>query len=244
MAIVIHSNILAAAENANFGTMKALAQNSAGIAALRYVENKPALLVILDINNKVLASTVGALAWAINEEFDHDERYALTYRYRHNDAVDALNSFVLSPARMPLCPAIKFTPESVFGVDVRNSGLSHKALLITDQSELLSKSDITAWPDELWRGEQPLNIDNLETRFKTLELSTGLKSSTAVIQLTRLNITMSDTSLPLYASDIIVKLPGLLNDPEQMKQQMEIQLNRLTGVSTQLSASQMLANGW
>ncbi|RRS09154.1 hypothetical protein EAG18_08520 [Pseudoalteromonas sp. J010] len=242
MSLIILPHILAASEQPQYATQSQFKDTSEDLKRMRIVEGKPALLVVLDADKQVLASSVGYTQWSSGRPQLPLAEFGVSYTYRKAaDKGDPATNFDTEERRLPIMPALRFNPTSKFAIDIRNSGTAAQAFIIVDQDEVRSKTDITDWPNEIWDGSAPLDVAQLT--YKYFNMAVGLHDSQAPLQLTRLDMSKSDVNLPLVSKFIDVYFTNMFHDWSDAKAQMEAALNRLSSVDTLKSGAEIEALG-
>ncbi|MDW7551353.1 hypothetical protein [Pseudoalteromonas peptidolytica] len=241
MALIIHPQVLMAAEKANHGPQSSISQGSADIHVTRKIEKKPTLLIVVDGQNNILASTAGRTLWANNERTKLPaDKYGINYTSRNSDGND-LTSFNTVVNYQPMIPALRFIPYQDYDIELRNSGTIAKAYLISDRNEQYSTVNIETWPSEMWRGDEPFDVTT--SGYKYLELTVGTEQSDATLRFSSLDVDQNDQVIKLIEPHINVYFTNFLRDWSNAKAELEARLNSIESVSTTQSPQEMLDAG-
>ncbi|USD31144.1 hypothetical protein J8Z24_21250 (plasmid) [Pseudoalteromonas sp. SCSIO 43201] len=241
MSLVIHPVVLIAAENRTHYAQLSIHESSRDIHLTRKIEYKPALLIVVDAQNNVLASTVGTTYWSTKERSNlSPSQHGVNFTYRTSNA-DAVTAFSQTVNLQPLTPALRFTPYQDFDVALRNSGTIANAYLITDRNEQYSRIDIETWPSEMWRGDEPFDVT--ASGYKYLELTVGTEQSDATLRFSSLDVDQNDQVIKLIEPHINVYFTNFLRDWSNAKAELEARLNSIESVSTTQSPQEMLDAG-
>tara|TARA_B100000700_G_scaffold311500_2_gene393799 strand:+ start:208035 stop:208745 length:711 start_codon:yes stop_codon:yes gene_type:complete len=206
-------------------TQLAFLQTDPANEPTRYLENKPAMLVVTDEANNILLSLVGMTKWDL-AYMDNDE-FAIQSRYFRHDAGNIESYHTDLDALRNLCPtvpAFRFTPAEQFTADIRNTGTATKAYLIVDTHATRSTADISTWEVELWDGTAPFDVAALPEEIKHLQLGIGDTTTNQPVRLTSTAVDKSESVVQLADGYINMFFMNMYHDWSTMRDAMEARL--------------------
>lgn len=241
MTLLVHPDILYAAESASEQPQSVFANDPANIQT-RMMEDKPALLVVTDATGAILLSVVGQTKWHSTDVKLAGEPYEINLTYR-SEYTDAETSF--SPlALVPRLPALTFTPASKFVEEIRNTGTATRAFLIVDTLEQYSPVSVEGefdangvetrapWPVGYWDGSVALDVATLPAELPYLELSVGDLNSGASIKITRVDLLLEEGTVQMADPVVYLYLPNILHDWSTARDELIALLTAIPEIGT------------
>lgn len=234
MSIYIHPMVNFVSENATLDTQQSFKVDSPASEATRYLENKPAMLVVTDVNNTILLACVGSTAWH-SSPMDSDG-YRLQhsyYRSSHSGEATLTSKHKTFDTTRPLCPlipALRFTPLEQFTTDIVNSGTASKAFLLVDTLATRSATDISTWEGALHDGTVPLDTAALPSNVKYIQLGLGDLTTDQPVRLTSAEIDVEQSVVQIADGYVQLYFTNLYHDWSGMREALDARLAALTGV--------------
>ncbi|MDK1290074.1 hypothetical protein [Pseudoalteromonas umbrosa] len=230
MTLHVHPAVLWASESTHATEATIQHQYKVGglnIEYARFLEGKPALLLITDADSNILLSIVGSTGWEHNDMASLDESFdlgPLAIRHKVGAAsTSTIHSLGTNKERLwtPYYPALRFTPATSFNEVIRRNGTAKKAYLIADTREQFSTTEISAWPSELWNGTQALDLNTLPTNVTYLEMSVGDVTSSATVRLTNTVLNVNDGSVQTADPYLDIYFTNAFDDWSNAKAEMK-----------------------
>ncbi|MDK1290080.1 hypothetical protein [Pseudoalteromonas umbrosa] len=226
MTLMVHPAAFYESESLLQHSQKSYSRTDPNDKYMRYLEEKPALLVLTDDQGTILHSIVGKTSWKGNvfpplgEEFDLGQLYARQKTGAASAAVIYQLDHQNKRPMTPYVPLLVFDTQRAYSEEVRNAGTVAKAYLVVDKYEHYSSEDITLWPDELWQGQAPLDINSLPEGVSYLMVSTGASHSDNAVFLSDLHLDPNTHIIRLVNDQMALCFPNLIGDWSDAKAQM------------------------
>lgn len=238
MSIFVNPMVNFIAEHQAYDTQLAFSGTGTTSEAARYLENKAALLVVVDASDNILLSLVGKTEWSTTPM--ENDAYRLQHRYFRSDYGSDITSTAkhtdLETFRplCPLVPALRFTPMEQFMATIRNTGLAAKAYLIVDTLATRSQTDIALWEPALWEGTSPLDIMALPESVKYIQLGVGDTVTDQPVRLTNTSIDVDHSVVQLADGFIQLYFTNMYNDWSGMREAMDARLAAIPSIGKTL----------
>lgn len=239
MSVYIHPMVSFLSESPSDDTQMALYSSDPAVAkATRYLESKPALLVITDASNTILLSLIGTTGWSTDPmDNDSTKLQHLYYRNSHGGDISSTAKHQrldqLRP-QCPLVPALRFTPLSQFTSEIINTGTAAKAFLLVDVSATRSPTDISQWEAGLREGTTPLDTAALPSGLQFMQLGLGTIESDEPVRLTNDAIDVNQSVVQLADGYIQLYFTNMFHNWTGMREALDARLAAITGVGTTL----------
>ncbi|TMP46264.1 hypothetical protein CWB96_00085 [Pseudoalteromonas citrea] len=197
------------------------------IVHTRYLEGKPAILVVVDSQSKVLFSISGKMKW-------HKGPWLGTQSLLINDfCFSAAGLEQVTPNRVlfgsfgPNTPALVFSPSLQVSEDIKAKGVISQGYLLVDFEEKASTVADTFWtdvPDS--RGV----FDASKTSYPYTKISVDDVRSMAAVRLTNSNLDVVNQSILAVDAQIYISPNALFTDFNVLKNEFEALLMSIDGV--------------
>lgn len=235
MSVYIHPMINYLSEKPEHDTQQAYSAADPVLAeTTRYLEGKPAMLLVSDDSNNTLLSLVGTTTWSSSQIENSTYRLQQQY-YRSAAGGDALTTGRLSTLddlriQCPLIPALRFTPMEQFTTDIVGSGTAAKAFLLVDTSATRSTADLSLWEPALWDGNTPFDPATLPDAVKFMQIGLGSIETDQPVRLTSLSIDASQSIVQLADGYIQLYFMNMYHDWTGMREALDARLAAITSV--------------
>lgn len=228
MSVHIHPLIAYVAEKGNRDTQGAFSTSNPVNEASRYLEGKPAMLVVTDATDTKLLKLVGVTSWSLEEL--ESSAYALEHHfYRVDDGTDITSAsqhedLLSTRSTCPMVPALRFTPHEQFMSSILATGTAAKAFLLVDTMNTRSATDTASWDDVIGDNATAFDPTNLPADVRYIRLGLGEASSDQPVRLTNLEITLDQSIVQLADGYIQLYFMNLFNDWSNMRAAMDARL--------------------
>lgn len=242
MTIMIHPSLFPRTERSAYLTQKAFHTSSSYKVDNRHttkMENKPALLVVTDVDDNILLSLVGRTQW--NEgAATLGASDTLAHNFMRTDTGRELTDsntakFTDTYPTVPRIPSLDFRPASQYAETIRNTGTATKAYLVVNYLDEYSTTVISDWPVIYWDGVTKFNAAGLGADLPYLQVSVGDMASDQALRLTRTDLDKSEHTVQMADASLKIYFKNLFHDWSGTKAELDAILAAIPGVGTSLA---------